>query len=169
MKGGWEGGKGAGGQMVGREKGGCLRDRGGWVHVVSEVWCLLFVFLFLFLGYCDGGSDLCWAVAVLPFKGYRPPPSIAEKVARCAGKAVLHLGRRGHAFVVCSPPYDVLSSSEARSMAGDNEKCFLRVNKVLSLCVLRLRSVLWCNTGGSRRLIFQREPTSTALKFTVKD
>ncbi|MBW2263810.1 MAG: DUF1015 domain-containing protein [Deltaproteobacteria bacterium] len=44
-----------------------------------------------------------------PFKALRPKPQLAEKVA--------------------APPYDVLSSEEARQMAADNPVCFLRVNK----------------------------------------
>jgi uncharacterized protein (DUF1015 family) len=49
-------------------------------------------------------------MAVLkPFRALRPRPDLAEKVA--------------------SPPYDVLSSQEARQMALDNHLSFLRVNK----------------------------------------
>jgi uncharacterized protein (DUF1015 family) len=44
-----------------------------------------------------------------PFKALRPKPEFAQDVA--------------------SPPYDVLSSQEARQMATDNPLCFLRVNK----------------------------------------
>ncbi len=47
--------------------------------------------------------------AVYPFRGLRPRPDVAAQVA--------------------SPPYDVLSSAEARSMAQDNPLCFLRVVK----------------------------------------
>ncbi len=43
------------------------------------------------------------------FKGYRPPESMAEKVA--------------------SPPYDVINSKEASAMAQGNEMSFLRVIK----------------------------------------
>jgi len=46
---------------------------------------------------------------VKPFKGLRPKPEYAAKVA--------------------SPPYDVLSAKEAREMARDNRYSFLRVNK----------------------------------------
>jgi len=48
-------------------------------------------------------------VKVKPFKGLRPNKEYAEKVA--------------------SPPYDVLSSDEAREMAKDNPYSFLHVNK----------------------------------------
>ena len=44
-----------------------------------------------------------------PFRGLRPAPEMADKVA--------------------SPPYDVLNSAEAREMAQTNEFSFLRVNK----------------------------------------
>lgn len=46
---------------------------------------------------------------VRPFKGLRPRPELAHEVA--------------------SPPYDVLSTEEARAMAADNHNSFLRVNK----------------------------------------
>lgn len=46
---------------------------------------------------------------VKPFRGLRPKPELAAKVA--------------------SPPYDVLSTREAREMAGSNPNSFLRVNK----------------------------------------
>jgi len=46
---------------------------------------------------------------VRPFKGLRPKPELAKEVA--------------------SPPYDVLSTDEARSIAQKNPKSFLRVNK----------------------------------------
>lgn len=46
---------------------------------------------------------------VRPFKGLRPTPDMAAKVA--------------------SPPYDVLSTEEAREMAKDNPYSFLRINK----------------------------------------
>jgi len=46
---------------------------------------------------------------VRPFRGLRPQPEFASKVA--------------------SPPYDVLSTDEARSMAENNPLSFLRVNK----------------------------------------
>ncbi len=46
---------------------------------------------------------------VRPFKGLRPKPELAARVA--------------------SPPYDVLSSDEARAMAANNPDSFLRVNK----------------------------------------
>lgn len=46
---------------------------------------------------------------VRPFKGLRPRPDCAEEVA--------------------SPPYDVLSSDEARELVKDNRKSFLRVVK----------------------------------------
>jgi len=46
---------------------------------------------------------------IKPFKGYSPAPQYAEKVA--------------------SPPYDVLSSEEARKMGEGNPKTFLRVVK----------------------------------------
>lgn len=44
-----------------------------------------------------------------PFGGYRPKPELVEKIA--------------------SPPYDVLSSEEARQMAAENELSFLHVVK----------------------------------------
>lgn len=44
-----------------------------------------------------------------PFRGYRPKPEFVEKIA--------------------SPPYDVLSSEEARQMARENELSFLHVVK----------------------------------------
>lgn len=46
---------------------------------------------------------------VRPFRGLRPKPELASQVA--------------------SPPYDVLSSDEAREMAASNPNSFLRVNK----------------------------------------
>jgi uncharacterized protein (DUF1015 family) len=46
---------------------------------------------------------------VRPFRGLRPRPDLAEKVA--------------------SPPYDVLDSDEAREMVRDNPLSFLRVVK----------------------------------------
>jgi len=46
---------------------------------------------------------------VRPFKGLRVNPEFAKEVA--------------------SPPYDVLNTKEARSMAGSNPRSFLRVNK----------------------------------------
>jgi uncharacterized protein (DUF1015 family) len=46
---------------------------------------------------------------VKPFRGLRPKPEYAKKVA--------------------SPPYDVLNAKEAREMAKDNPVSFLRVNK----------------------------------------
>ncbi len=46
---------------------------------------------------------------VRPFRGLRPRPDIASRVA--------------------SPPYDVLSSREARELARNNPDSFLRVNK----------------------------------------
>ncbi len=46
---------------------------------------------------------------IRPFRGLRPRPDLAREVA--------------------SPPYDVLSASEARAMAADNPNSFLRVNK----------------------------------------
>jgi len=46
---------------------------------------------------------------VRPFRGLRPKPEYAKEVA--------------------SPPYDVLSAKEAREMASNNPKSFLRVNK----------------------------------------
>ncbi|MBN2171877.1 MAG: DUF1015 domain-containing protein [Candidatus Krumholzibacteriota bacterium] len=46
---------------------------------------------------------------IRPFRGYRPRPDLAEKVA--------------------SPPYDVLSSDEARAMAAGNPLSFLHVVK----------------------------------------
>lgn len=30
---------------------------------------------------------------------------------------------------IIAPPYDVLNTEEAKAMAGDNEMCFLHVNK----------------------------------------
>ena len=46
---------------------------------------------------------------VRPFRGLRPKPDVAEKVA--------------------APPYDVINSNEAREMAKDNPHSFLHVNK----------------------------------------
>lgn len=46
---------------------------------------------------------------IKPFRGLRPKKELAEKVA--------------------SPPYDVLSSEEAREMAKDNPYSFLHINK----------------------------------------
>ncbi len=46
---------------------------------------------------------------IKPFKGYRPKPELVQEVA--------------------SPPYDVLSSKEARDLAGNNPLSFLRVIK----------------------------------------
>ena len=46
---------------------------------------------------------------ILPFKGFLPPASLAE--------------------LVSSPPYDTLSSDEARSRTKNNHKSFLRVIK----------------------------------------
>jgi len=46
---------------------------------------------------------------VLPFKGLRPKSEFASRIA--------------------SPPYDVLSSAEARTLVKDNRLSFLRVNK----------------------------------------
>jgi len=46
---------------------------------------------------------------IRPFRGLRPRPDLVDKVA--------------------SPPYDVLSSQEAREMAAGNQYCFLRVSK----------------------------------------
>jgi len=46
---------------------------------------------------------------IQPFRAYRPRPDLAERVA--------------------SPPYDVLSSDEAREMAAGNPVSFLHVNK----------------------------------------
>lgn len=51
----------------------------------------------------------CTLAKILPFKGYLPPPSLAK--------------------VVSSPPYDVLSSDEAREMVKKNDRSFLRVVK----------------------------------------
>lgn len=48
-------------------------------------------------------------VKVLPFKAYRPPAALASTVA--------------------APPYDVISSDEARRLADGKEDSFLRVNK----------------------------------------
>lgn len=48
-------------------------------------------------------------VRIEPFRAYRPARELAEKVA--------------------SPPYDVLSSAEARKMAAGNDLSFLHVNK----------------------------------------
>jgi hypothetical protein len=47
-------------------------------------------------------------VKVRAFRGYRPPPPLASTVA--------------------SPPYDTLSSEEARRMADGNDMSFLRVS-----------------------------------------
>jgi uncharacterized protein (DUF1015 family) len=49
------------------------------------------------------------SISVKPFKGLRPEPALAGKVA--------------------APPYDVLSVREARQIAGDNPDSFLRVNR----------------------------------------
>ena len=46
---------------------------------------------------------------IQPFKGYLPPSTLADKVS--------------------SPPYDVLSSSEAREMTQTNPNSFLRIIK----------------------------------------
>ncbi len=46
---------------------------------------------------------------IRPFKGLRPRPEYAAQVA--------------------SPPYDVLSSDEARKLVKGNPNSFLRVNK----------------------------------------
>ena len=46
---------------------------------------------------------------IKPFRGYLPPSEIAGKVS--------------------SPPYDVLSSDEAREMAQNNPDSFLRIIK----------------------------------------
>jgi len=46
---------------------------------------------------------------IQPFRGYLPPPDIAKKVS--------------------SPPYDVLSSDEAREMVQNNSDSFLRIIK----------------------------------------
>ena len=46
---------------------------------------------------------------VLPFKGLRPKSDFASRIA--------------------APPYDVLSSDEARTLVKENRLSFLRVNK----------------------------------------
>ena len=46
---------------------------------------------------------------IKPFQGYLPPPEIAKKVS--------------------SPPYDTLSSDEAREMVQNNSDSFLRIIK----------------------------------------
>ncbi|MCB0265926.1 MAG: DUF1015 family protein, partial [Calditrichaeota bacterium] len=46
---------------------------------------------------------------VRPFRGVRPVPELAEKVA--------------------APPYDVLDSEEARALAENNPYTFLHINK----------------------------------------
>jgi uncharacterized protein (DUF1015 family) len=48
-------------------------------------------------------------ITVKPFRGLRPKESLAEQIA--------------------SPPYDVLSSDEARQLAENNPRSFLHVNK----------------------------------------
>lgn len=48
-------------------------------------------------------------ITVKPFQGLRPRPDLAE--------------------VIAGPPYDVLSSDEARQLTKDNPDSFLRVNK----------------------------------------
>lgn len=48
-------------------------------------------------------------VKVMPFKAYRPPPTIAASLA--------------------APPYDVINSDEARKLADGNEYSFLRVRE----------------------------------------
>src|SRR5436309_1843513 len=46
---------------------------------------------------------------VRPFLGVRPPRELAEQVA--------------------APPYDVVSTEEARALAGDNPHAFFRVSR----------------------------------------
>jgi len=46
---------------------------------------------------------------IRPFRGYRPPPELVAHVA--------------------CPPYDVVSSEEARAIASGNPHCFLRVSR----------------------------------------
>ena len=46
---------------------------------------------------------------IIPFQGYRPPPDIACNIS--------------------SPPYDVMTSDEARGMVQDNPNSFLRIIK----------------------------------------
>ena len=46
---------------------------------------------------------------IKPFKGYRPIPDLANKIS--------------------SPPYDVMTSDEAREMAKNNAHSFLRIIK----------------------------------------
>lgn len=46
---------------------------------------------------------------VKPFRGLRPPPSLAQKLA--------------------APPYDVVSTEEARAYAKGNEQCFFHISR----------------------------------------
>ncbi len=46
---------------------------------------------------------------IKPFRGLRPPPALAAGIA--------------------SPPYDVVSTEEARAIAGGNPRCFLRISR----------------------------------------
>jgi uncharacterized protein (DUF1015 family) len=46
---------------------------------------------------------------IRPFRGLRPPPGAAAQIA--------------------SPPYDVVSTEEARAIAAGNPRCFLRVSR----------------------------------------
>jgi len=49
-------------------------------------------------------------MAVLkPFRGLRPPRALVRSIA--------------------SPPYDVVSTEEARSYAAGNEKCFFHISR----------------------------------------
>ena len=46
---------------------------------------------------------------IIPFRGYRPPENLADKIT--------------------SPPYDVMTSDEAREMVQNNNDSFLRIIK----------------------------------------
>ena len=46
---------------------------------------------------------------IKPFRGYRPPENLADKIT--------------------SPPYDVMTSDEAREMVQNNNDSFLRIIK----------------------------------------
>jgi len=59
--------------------------------------------------YFDFTIERCNVAIIRPFKGVRPRPDMAGEVA--------------------SPPYDVLSSDEARELVKNNPNSFLRVNK----------------------------------------
>jgi hypothetical protein len=62
-------------------------------------------------------------VKVVPFKAYRPPPTIAASLA--------------------APPYDVINSDEARKMADGNEYSFLRVRAWMICALIAWRVRRW--------------------------